>query len=97
MGVDLADISGLLQWIIFLQIWFGLAFGVVLLARHRSVNATIPFFVSLILSPVVGLIVAGTMNSVLRSCPFCCGLVRQGGSICSHCGGTFPAAAPAST
>lgn len=72
-------------------LWIGFAILVgVLASRHYNRSGIGYFFVSALLSPLIGaiiLLIAGHKNN--RKCPYCKERIQQDAIICKHCGKDF--------
>ncbi len=75
--------------------WFVFSFVAAAIASSKNRGAGRYFLISLILSPLVGIILAAAMPAVPRSepqdkkhspCPFCLEPIISGARKCKHCG-----------
>lgn len=76
-------------------IWFGLSFIAGYVASNKGRSGAGYFFLSLLLSPLIGLIAALVVkddsekvaNNDLKKCLHCAELVKKEAVKCKHCGG----------
>jgi hypothetical protein len=93
-----------------LGIWIAPSIAAALIAKNKGRSAWGLFFLSILLSPVVGIIVALVLppdtaalekkqleSGEYRRCPFCSELVRSTASVCKHCGRDLAPNAPPSS
>lgn len=91
-------------------LWIALSVVAGVVAHNKGRSGVGLFFLSLVLSPLVGLIVAFAISSrqrmemeaaqrgdsaEFRKCPFCAEVVRREALKCKHCGSELTPAAPA--
>jgi hypothetical protein len=65
--------------------WLAFSALVAWFASSRSRNPWIAFFVSLLLSPLVAIIIYLIMG-YKKQCPHCGGSIRNDVTVCRHCG-----------
>jgi hypothetical protein len=93
----LHDVRDLLQMLLVLLIWLILASGLALWAKQRGQNVAAMFFISFLLSPLIGLIAVAASSDFLVRCPFCAERIRAEARRCSHCCAELPVPNSAST
>jgi len=67
-----------------------LCFGVAAIAQQRGHSGVGAFLLSLLLSPLIGLIVTLVFPGNSAKCPRCAETVKAEAHVCIHCGMEFP-------
>jgi len=90
-SIYLSAVVGFLFLCGFILCWVGLSIGCGTFASNRGRSFLGFFIFSLLISPLIGFIVAfiSTGKSEINKCPDCAEFIKSEANVCKHCGKRF--------